>query len=93
MFFYPLHPSFNSVEILVSLFTRRALRHWPSGLRTLTFFNNKNGCNTFPVTVTLRRQTTMFHPLNLLKSVTPLLHFFLKNDRSFLKNHEILTIN
>ena len=42
----------------------------------LTNFNNKNGCNTTPVTVTLYIQATMFQPLNPLKTVPHLLHFW-----------------
>ena len=47
----------------------------------LTLFNNKNGCNTSPWTGTLRGQPTMFHPLNLQKTVPPLGQFSHKNDR------------
>ena len=64
---------------------RVAKQSWLSGLRTvnheqiraiaLTKINNKNECNTSPVTVTLRRLCAQHQPLNLLKSVTPMLHF------------------
>ena len=75
-----LHTSFNSVEIysIVS-----GVNHEQIRVIAITFFNNKNGCNTSPVTVTLRLQLPIFHPLNPLKSVTPLFHFSVKNHRFF----------
>ena len=50
MFFYPLHPSSNSVEIKSVLMSFIPLNIKPSTLNFIlpfTFFNNKNGWNTF----------------------------------------------
>ena len=44
----------------------------PSGLTSINF---KNGCPTSPGTGTLNRQTSLYHPLNPLKTVPPLGHF------------------
>ena len=66
--FYPSGHSHNSS-------TSVETHHWP-----LTILNNKNRCPTSTGTGTLRRQPSMFHPLNPLKSVPPLGHLFHKND-------------
>ena len=76
--------SSNSVEInsiLMSFLPPRCEAVLAAQPLCLTFFNNKIGCNTSPVTVTLPRQPTYPHSLNLHKSVTPLLHFQPQNSQ------------
>ena len=59
MSYFPLNIKLSTLNIIMGL----------------TFFNNKNVCPTSTGTGTLRRQPTMFHPINPLKSVPHLGHF------------------
>ena len=73
-----LPPSLNSVEFKSFLTSYSPLNIKLSTLNiisALTLFNNKNRCNTSPVTVTLWRLTPLLQPTIPPKSVTPLLHF------------------
>ena len=91
MSFKKLHTSSNSVEIKSVLMSHSAIRDakqsWPSGLRTLTFLDFKNGWNTSMCsssTLAINPCVIANYPPKKWNTPVPLFH---QNQSNFFRNN------